>query len=70
MRFKIFKKKFTKINGIKHVKMKDGRVFEAKGYLATCFGTLGSNDPICTAMTLTNGESRQEIDPFEIEEVF
>ena len=70
MRFKIFKKKFTKISGIKHIKMKDGKVFEAKGYLATLAGPFGPNHPICTAMTLTNGESRQEIDPFEIEEVF
>ena len=70
MRYKIFRKKFEKIEGVKHVKMKDGTVFEAKGYYATLAGPLYTNDPICTAMTLINGENRQEIDPFEILEVF
>jgi hypothetical protein len=70
MRYKVFKKKFQEIDGARHVKMRDGREFEARGYTAVCFGSLGSKDPVCTEMTLINGENRQEIDPFEIEEVF
>ena len=70
MRYKIFRKKFENINGVRRIKMKDGRVFEATGYSATLAGSLGSNDPICTAMILSKGDSREEINPFEILEVF